>query len=33
MNIENLIPEIHNSFSVVEKEKGNVLLIITLDKI
>lgn len=32
MNIENLIPEIHNSFSVVEKEKGNVLLIITLDK-
>ncbi|WP_449398612.1 hypothetical protein [Chryseobacterium wanjuense] len=32
MNIENLIPGIHNSFSVVEKEKGNVLLIITLDK-
>lgn len=29
---ENLIPKIYNSFSIVEKEKGNVLLIIELDK-
>ncbi|UFH30303.1 hypothetical protein LNP04_09945 [Chryseobacterium sp. C-71] len=33
MNIESLIPNIHNSFSVVEKENENVLLIIEIDKV
>jgi len=31
--IENLIPQLHNPFSVVEKENENVLLIIEVDKI